>query len=58
LGIYVGLKENVKPQIFESETQPTKETHPQYDVTYGPFKSIEAAQKYVNAMGELACGDG
>ena len=58
MGIYVGLKENVKPQIFESETEPTKETHPQYDVTYGPFKSMEAAQKYVNAMGELACGDG
>jgi hypothetical protein len=55
LGTYVGLKETVKPQIFESETEPTKQTYPQYDVTYGPFKSMEVAQKYVNAMGELVC---
>ena len=58
MGIYVGLKENVKPQIFVSEIEPTKETHPQYDVIYGTFESREAAAKYVNAMGELACGDG
>lgn len=55
---YVGLKENTKPAIFETEVEPTKETHPQYDVIYGPFKSREDAEKYVNAMTELACGDG
>jgi hypothetical protein len=58
LGIYVGLKEKAKPEIFDSETEPTKETHPQYDIIYGPFKSVEDAQRYVNAMGGLACGDG
>ncbi len=57
LKIYVGLKEKTKPGIFESETEPTKETHPQYDIIYGPFKSIEDAEKYTKAMGELACGD-
>jgi hypothetical protein len=54
---YVGLKENTKPAIFESETEPTKETHPQYEIIYGPFKTREDAERYVNAMGELACGD-
>ena len=58
MGIYVGLKENVKPQIFESEKEPNKETHPQCDIIYGPFKSVDDAQKYVNAMGELACSEG
>lgn len=58
LGIYVGMKENAKPEILESENPPTKETHPQYDFTYGPFKTIEEAQKYIKAMGELACGEG
>lgn len=37
--IYVGLRENVKPTVFESEKEPSKETHPQYDVIFGPFKS-------------------
>lgn len=46
LGIYVGLKEKAKPEIFESETALTKESYPQY------------AQKYIKAMGELACGEG
>jgi len=50
------LKEKAKPEIFDSETEPTKETHPQYDFTYGPFKTLEDAQKYIKAMGELACG--
>jgi hypothetical protein len=58
LGIYVGLKEKANPEIFDSETEPTKETHPQYDFIYGPFKTFENAQRYVDAMGELACGDG
>ncbi len=51
MGIYVGLKEKVKPEIFESETEPTKETHPKYDIIYGPFKTIKDAENYVNAMG-------
>ena len=58
MGIYVGLKEKAKPEIFDSETEPTKETRPQYDFIYGPFKTFEDAQRYVDAMGELACGDG
>jgi hypothetical protein len=57
MGIYVGLKENAKPTIFESETEPTKEIQPQYDIIYGPFKTREDAERYVNAMGGLACGD-
>ena len=56
--MYVGLKEKAKPEIFESNTEPTKETCPQCDIIYGPFKSRQEAEKYVNAMGELACGDG
>jgi hypothetical protein len=58
LGIYVGMKEKAKPEIIESETSPTKESHAQYDFTYGPFKTIEDAKKYIKAMGELACGEG
>ena len=54
---YVGLKEKAKPEIFESNIEPSKETHPLYDLIYGPFKSRQEAEKYVNAMGELACGD-
>jgi hypothetical protein len=38
--------------------EPSKETRPQYDIIYGPFKSKEDAERYVKAMGELACGDG
>jgi len=57
LGTYVGLKEK-SPEIFESEIEPTKETHSKYDIIYGPYKTIKDAEKYVNAMGNLACGDG
>jgi hypothetical protein len=57
LKIYVGLKEEAKPAIFEAEKESSKETYPQYDVIYGPFKSREDAEGYVKAMGELACGD-
>jgi hypothetical protein len=45
-------------EILESDTKPTKETHPQYDFVYGPFESAEKAQKYINATGGLACDDG
>jgi len=58
LKTYVGLREKTRPVIFESEMEPSKETHPQYDIIYGPFKSKEDAERYVKAMGELACGDG
>ncbi|MEM2967848.1 MAG: hypothetical protein QXP44_04555 [Candidatus Bathyarchaeia archaeon] len=58
MGVYVGIKEKAKPEIFEAETAPTKESHPQYDFVYGPFKTVKDAQKYVEAMSGLACGDG
>ena len=41
--LYVGLKEKVKPTIFESEIEPGKETNSQYDIIYGPFKNREDA---------------
>ena len=57
--LFVGLKENVKPAIFESEKEPNKETHPQYDIVFGPFKSREDAENYVKAMDRgVACGEG
>jgi hypothetical protein len=37
--LYVGLKENAKPVIFESEQELSKETQSQYDIIYGPFKN-------------------
>lgn len=52
------MKEKAKPEIFESEIVPTKESHPQYDFVHGPFKAFEDAQRYVKAMGGLACGEG
>jgi hypothetical protein len=55
---YIWMKEKVKSEIFGFQTAPTKESHPQYDFIYGPFKTFEDAQRYVDAMGELACGDG
>jgi hypothetical protein len=59
LGIYVGLKEKEKPEIFESDTEPTKETHPKYGIIYGPFKTTKDAENYVNAMDRgVACGEG
>ena len=45
---YVGLKEKTKPVIFESETEPGKETHPQYEIIHGPYKS--KADEHVSAM--------
>lgn len=57
--LYVGLKENVKPIIFESENEPSKETHPQFDIIFGPFISREDVEKYVAAMDRgVACGEG
>ena len=57
--LYVGLKEKTQPAIFESEKEPSKETHPQYDIIYGPFKSKDDAEKYVTAMGRgVACSEG
>lgn len=58
MGIYIGVKEKAKPEIIESEKAPAKESHPQFDFAYGPFKTLEEAQKYLKAMGELACGQG
>ena len=57
--LYVGLKEKAEPAIFESEKEPNKETPPQYDIIYGPFKSKEDTEKYVTAMGRgVACSEG
>lgn len=58
MGIYTGFKEKKRPELIESETDPTSETHPQYGFTYGPFKTAEEAKRYVKAMTDLACGDG
>ena len=57
--LYVGLKEKAQPTIFECEKEPSKETHPQYDIIYGPFKRREDAEKYVKAMEcGVACSEG
>lgn len=57
--IYVGLKERSRSALFESNVEPTKETHPQYDIIYGPFKSREDAERYIRAMDAgVACGEG
>jgi hypothetical protein len=59
LELYIRLKENAKPVIFESEKEPDKDTHPQYDTIFGPFKSREDAEKYLKAMDcGVACGEG
>jgi hypothetical protein len=59
LELYVGLKENAKPVIFESEKEPNKDTHPQYNIIFGPFKSREDTEKYITAMGGgVAYGEG
>ena len=55
---YLGFKEGKRPELIRSETQPTKDSHPQYDFIYGSFKSVEEASNYVKAMTGLACGDG
>jgi hypothetical protein len=56
--IYLGFKENKRPKLIESDVMPTKETHPQCDFVYGPFKTREEASRYVKAMTGLACGEG
>jgi hypothetical protein len=56
--IYIGFKENKRPELIESDTKPTKDTHPQYDFIYGPFKTKQDASAYVKAMTGLACGEG
>lgn len=59
MGVYVGLKEKAKPEIFESEKEPTKEAYPKYDIIYGPFKTGIDAENYVKAMDRgVACGEG
>lgn len=57
--IYIGLNEKAKSTIIESKTEPTKKTHPQYDIIYGPFKSKKDAEAYLKAMDRgVACGEG
>ena len=41
--IYLGFKEGKRPEIILADVVPTKESHPQYDFFYGPFKSVEEA---------------
>ena len=55
---YLGLKENSQPTIFEDENEPSKATHPQYDVIYGPFKNRDDAANYVKALNRgVACSE-
>ena len=56
--IYIGFKEDKRPEIIHYATQPIKETHPQYDFVYDPFKTEQDASNYVKAMTGLACEDG
>lgn len=58
LKIYIGFKENKKPKIFMSKIKPSQETYPEFDFIHGPFDTREKAQKYITAMGGLACGNG
>jgi hypothetical protein len=57
MAIFVGFKENKKPEIFEWHETPSKESHPQYDFSHGSFKTIEEAQAYVQSMCDLVCTD-
>jgi len=57
--IFVGMKEKCKPEIFESEKVANTETHPKFDMVFGPFKSIKDAENYVKAMDQgVACSEG
>lgn len=56
--IFIGFKDGKRPELIDAETKPTKDSHPQYDFVYGPFKTKEEASQYVAAMTGLACGDG
>ena len=55
---YVGTRGNAKPVIFEADN-PSKETYPNFDVIYGPFRTREDAERYVKAMDQgVACSEG
>ena len=55
---YVGMKEKARPKIFEAAS-PTKETHPQFEVIYGSFKSRQDAERYIKAKDQgVACSEG
>ena len=58
MNVYIGFKEKKNPRIFTSKNKPTQITNPEYDFIHGPFDTKESAQKYITAMGGLACGDG
>jgi hypothetical protein len=56
--IYMELKEKANPEIFDSE-KISKKTQPKYDIIFAPFRSMEAAEKYVAAMDQgVACSEG
>lgn len=43
--IYVGHKAGSKPQVFRSETEPTRDTHGHlYAAVVGPFRTMRAAK--------------
>ncbi len=55
---YVGMNEKEKWIIFEADN-PTKMTHPQFNVIFGPFKTREDAERYLKAMDQgVACSEG
>ena len=37
MGVYIGFKENKKPEIFESETKPTKEKIGEREVSINKY---------------------
>jgi hypothetical protein len=43
LKIYLGFKEGNRPDIIHFDSQPTRESHPKYDLFFGPFKTVEEA---------------
>ncbi len=59
MNIFVGIVAKAKPEIFESEKEPNKDTHPQFEIIFGPFENREDAERYIKAMDQgVACGEG
>lgn len=58
MGIYVGLQGKSETSDFRVRDTTCEETHPKYDIIYGPFKTIKDTENYGNVIGSLACSDG
>lgn len=43
---YVGHIGGQESEVFQSEDEPTKESHPKYDFCTGPFESLKKASSY------------